>query len=176
EKEVVRVLQQCLQRQAATDSLNKQLFQERSNYQSEKESAIEKALALNTELASAYRDLVYTYYEIKGLLMGKLDERSDAVTRVRDRRQLNELQTRLHDALNLYLGIKNECDERQIHRLNRESHKNGLQVNQIQETVQTAVETITKFLDEQVDFEAIHQEAMLKVHRDELKAKQTVSE
>ncbi|CAF3902426.1 unnamed protein product [Adineta steineri] len=175
EKEVVRVLQQCLQRQAATDSLNKQLFQERSNYQSEKESAIEKALALNTELASAYRDLVYTYYEIKGFLMGKLDERSDAVTRVRDRRQLIELQTRLHDALNLYLGIKNECDERQIHRLNRESHKNGLQVNQIQETVQTAVETITKFLDEQVDFEAIHQEAMLKVHRDELKEKQTVS-
>lgn len=36
EQEVVRVLQQCLQRQSNADSLNKQLFQDRSNYLSDK--------------------------------------------------------------------------------------------------------------------------------------------
>ncbi|UJR14680.1 hypothetical protein I4U23_001673 [Adineta vaga] len=172
EREIVRVLQQCLQRQINTDTLNKHLIQERSNYQSEKQIAIEDALALNAELASTYRDVLYTYYEIKSLLMGKLDDRLDAVARVKDRRQLIELQTRLHDALNLYLGIKNEYVGQHLDHLNRDSHQNGLKLTHVQETVQSAVEEITKFLSEQVDFEAIHQEAMLKVHRDELKAKQ----
>ena len=40
--------------------------------------------------------------------MGKLEQRLDAVSRVKDRRQLIELQTRLHDALRLYLGIKSK--------------------------------------------------------------------
>ncbi len=40
--------------------------------------------------------------------MGKLELRLDAVARVKDRRQLIELQTRLHDALNFYFGIKSK--------------------------------------------------------------------
>jgi hypothetical protein len=36
EQEVVRILQECLQRQSGTDTLNKQLFQERSTYLSNK--------------------------------------------------------------------------------------------------------------------------------------------
>lgn len=42
----------------------------------------------------------------------------------------------------------------------------------MQETIQSAVEHISKFLFEQVDFEAVHREAMLKVHRQELEEKQ----
>jgi hypothetical protein len=38
--------------------------------------------------------------------MGKLQLRLDAVARVKDTRQLIELQARLHDALNFYFGIK----------------------------------------------------------------------
>jgi hypothetical protein len=38
--------------------------------------------------------------------MGKLELRLDAVARVKDTRQLIELQTRLHDALGFYFGIK----------------------------------------------------------------------
>jgi hypothetical protein len=34
------------------------------------------------------------------------------------------------------------------------------------------VDHITEFLFDQVDFEAVHQEAMLKVHREELQEKQ----
>jgi hypothetical protein len=46
--------------------------------------------------------------------------------------------------------------------LNRESDKNAMKLVHVQETVQSAVEEITNFLSEQVDFDAIHQEAMLK--------------
>ena len=63
-------------------------------------------MALNKQLASTYRDVLYTYYEIKTRLMGRLEQRLDAVARVKDTRQLIELQQRLHDALNLYFGIK----------------------------------------------------------------------
>jgi len=40
--------------------------------------------------------------------MGKLELRLDAVARVKDTRQLIELQARLHDALNFYFGIKSK--------------------------------------------------------------------
>ncbi len=59
-------------------------------------------------MASTYRDILYTYYEIKTRLMGKLEQRLDAVARVKDTRQLIELQARLHDALNFYFGIKSK--------------------------------------------------------------------
>lgn len=49
---------------------------------------------------------MYTYYEIKTRLMGRLEQRLDAVARVKDTRQLIQLQERLHDALNMYFGIK----------------------------------------------------------------------
>ncbi len=71
-------------------------------------------------------------------------------------------------------SIIGEYDGQQLNHLNHESHKNGLQLIHVQETVQSAIDHITTFLSEQVDFETIHQEAMLKVHRDELKEQQKV--
>ena len=70
------------------------------------------------------------------------------------------------------LHIVDEHVGQHLGHLNRESDKNASKLIHVQETVQSAVEEITTFLSEQVDFEAIHQEAMLKVHRDELKEKQ----
>ena len=61
---------------------------------------------LNKELASSYRKTLYGYYGMKTRLMGKLEQRLDAVARVKDTRQLIELQERLHSALSLYFGIK----------------------------------------------------------------------
>ncbi len=56
--------------------------------------------------------------------------------------------------------------------LNQTSHQNAIHLSQVQETIQSAVDHITNFLFDQVDFEAVHQEAMLKVHREELQEKQ----
>lgn len=50
-----------------------------------------------------------------------------------------------------------------------------MQLTQVQETIQSSVQRITKFIIEQVDFEAVHQEAMLKVHREELQQQQQTS-
>ncbi|CAF4298560.1 unnamed protein product, partial [Rotaria sordida] len=97
----------CLQRQSNTDSLNKQLFQECLDYLSDKKISIEKALLLNTQLVN-------------------LEQRLDAVALVKDTRQLNELQTRLHDALKFYFEIKNAYVEQRLDHLNRESHQNHL--------------------------------------------------
>lgn len=76
--------------------------------------AIDKALLLNKQLASEYRDTLYTYYEIKSRLMGKLEHRLDAVARVKDTRQLIELQKRLHHALNFYFGVKSSLKRRKF--------------------------------------------------------------
>ncbi|CAF0998550.1 unnamed protein product [Rotaria sordida] len=75
-----------------------------------------------------------------------------------------QIKTRLIDA---YV-------EQRLDHLNRESHQNHLQLSQVQETIQSAVDHITKFLVDQVDFETVHREAMLKVHREELQQQQEV--
>jgi hypothetical protein len=59
-----------------------------------------------------------------------------------------------------------------LNNLNQASRQNAIQLSQVQETVQSAVDHITTFLIDQVDFEAVHRDAMLKVHRDELREKQ----
>ena len=106
--------------------------------------------------------------------MSSLEQRLDAVARVKDTRQLIELQTRLHNALDLYFGIKDEYVEQQFDHLDRSSHENGRHLVQVQESVQVSVDQMTRFLTEQVDFDAIHREAMLKVHRDELREQPSV--
>lgn len=72
-----------------------------------------------------------------------------------------------------FFFLIDEYVEQRLDHLNRESHHNGLQLTQVQETIQSSVQRITKFIIEQVDFEAVHQEAMLKVHREELQQQQT---
>ena len=56
--------------------------------------------------------------------------------------------------------------------LNQSSNENAQHLTQVQQTVQSSVDQMTKFLFEQVDFEALHQQAMLKVHKEELQQKQ----
>ena len=62
--------------------------------------------------------------------------------------------------------------EQRLSQLNKSSHENALHLSQVQETIQSAVDHISAFLFNQVDFEAVHREAMLKVHRDELSEQQ----
>lgn len=59
--------------------------------------------------------------------------------------------------------------------LNKSSQQNARQLTSVQETVQSAVDYVTKFLHDQVDFEAIHRQAMLKVHKEELQEQQKAS-
>ena len=65
-----------------------------------------------------------------------------------------------------------EYVQQQLDQLNKSSRQNALHLSHVQETIQSAVNHITEFLFDQVDFEAVHQEAMLKVHREELQEKQ----
>lgn len=48
----------------------------------------------------------------------------------------------------------------QLQHLNEESHQNGLQLSQVQETVQSAVDHVSKFLFDLVGFEAIHRQEL----------------
>ena len=73
--------------------------------------------------------------------------------------------------VNLYLV--DEYVAQQLNTLNQASHHNAIHLSHVQENVQSAVDHISRFLTDQVDFEAIHREAMLKVHRDELLEQQS---
>ncbi len=68
--------------------------------------------------------------------------------------------------------IIDEYVAQKLNNLNQASRENAIQLSQVQETIQLAVDHITKFLFDQVDFEAVHRDAMLKVNREELQEKQ----
>lgn len=59
--------------------------------------------------------------------------------------------------------------------MNKSSDQNALHLSQVQETIQSAVDHISQFLFDQVDFEAVHRDAMMKVHREELNEQQKKS-
>ncbi len=68
--------------------------------------------------------------------------------------------------------IIDEYVAQKLNNLNQASRENAIQLSEVQETIQSAVDHITKFLFDQVDFEAVHRDAMLKVNREELQEKQ----
>lgn len=72
----------------------------------------------------------------------------------------------------MIFSIIDEYVAQQLTHLNQLSHENAVHLSHVQETVQSAVDHITEFLVDQVDFEAVHRDAMLKVHREELEQNQ----
>jgi hypothetical protein len=123
-------------------------------------------------------------------LMSQLEQRLDAIARVKDTRQLIELQARLHDALNFYFEIKSnrallivelifnghssmnisildQVVEQQLTQFHRSSQDNSQQMSHIQDTIKLSVDHISTFLVEQVNVDDVHRQAMIKVQRDE---------
>jgi len=85
------------------------------------------------------------------------------------------LESKVIRDLDFYLipiYIIDEYVAQKLNNLNQASRENAIQLSQVQETIQSAVDHITKFLFDQVDFEAVHRDAMLKVNREELQEKQ----
>jgi 2-hydroxy-3-keto-5-methylthiopentenyl-1-phosphate phosphatase len=85
------------------------------------------------------------------------------------------LELKVIQDLDFYLisiYIIDEYVAQKLNNLNQASRENAIQLSEVQETIQSAVDHITKFLFDQVDFEAVHRDAMLKVNREELQEKQ----
>ncbi|CAF1444654.1 unnamed protein product, partial [Didymodactylos carnosus] len=168
ERDCIKILQQCLSRKKISETNQKQLMQERTKYLNDKIKSIEDERLNNEQLASKYRTVLYRLYDVKSHAMTYFEHRLDLFNKMKDTRQLIELQGRLHNTMNFYFDKKANLVEKQITYLNASSQNNGLKLGSIQDTIQDAVSQVTSFLTNQVDFNLIHQQAMEKVCKEEL--------
>jgi hypothetical protein len=70
------------------------------------ENSIKLALEENKELASKYRQIKYDMYMKKLQYYLKIEKGLEVFTKVKDKRQLQILQIRMHNALQDYFNIQ----------------------------------------------------------------------
>nr|XP_054772719.1 coiled-coil domain-containing protein 178-like [Lytechinus pictus] len=108
-------------------------------------------LDTNGTLAHEYRELQQHYYKIKEESMNLLEKRTGLEMSLKDHRQLNSLQIRLHHALSHYFFIRGLYNHNELARFEEMSAENEMKIGELQEDMIAAIQTISGFLNEQVD-------------------------
>ncbi|XP_033123693.1 coiled-coil domain-containing protein 178-like isoform X2 [Anneissia japonica] len=108
-------------------------------------------LTENKKLASEYRAKQQRMYSIKSKLMNHFEDRIKMESSLKDHKQLNGLQTRLHNMLIQYYKIRGMYNENELARFEEISAINSSRILDIKEDMDTCISTISKFLLDQVD-------------------------
>ncbi|XP_071485691.1 coiled-coil domain-containing protein 178-like [Diadema antillarum] len=109
------------------------------------------ALKQNKELAHEYRELQQHYFQIKEESVNLLERRTGLEASLKDHRQLNSLQIRLHHALAHYFFIRGLFNQNELARFEDMSAENENRIGELQQEMDAAIQTISLFLNEQVD-------------------------
>jgi hypothetical protein len=159
---------------------------ERRIYLLDLENSIKLALEENKELASKYRQIKYDMYMKKLQYYLKIEKGLEVFTKVKDKRQLQILQIRMHNALQDYFNIQGirlvssllvhflkililvQYGEQNFKKLDTQTNVNNEKLFGLEDSFQGSVERITDFLKNQMDFSLVRQQAMQKVQREEL--------
>ena len=81
--------------------------------------------------------------------------------------QLQSLQRRMHAALQEYYKLRGLYNKTELSRMEQESSENAVKVGDLQQDMDSALDTITDFLSSQLDGDTIRRLAMEKVERQE---------
>ncbi|XP_070555830.1 coiled-coil domain-containing protein 178-like [Ptychodera flava] len=115
------------------------------------EAKLEKKLVDNKELAHQYRLLQEKLILAKNKVLSEFDDRIRYEASLKDHKQLNGLQTRLHAALLVYYKIRGLFNEAELAKFEAISQKNGSRIQYLQSDMDQAISTIAKFLNDQID-------------------------
>jgi hypothetical protein len=85
-----------------------ELLEERRNFLDGLLKTLGNTLAINKELASRYRSLKYASFNVKLALIQKFEIKLNRHLSVSDKRQMNALQARMHEALNDFFNFKSK--------------------------------------------------------------------
>lgn len=182
-------LEECQNRFKTAEINHKNLMDERNEYLNKLNSQLDDYLKVNKELASRYRALKYDMYNVKLSLLKQIEIKLNTYINVKDKRQLQSLQERMHFALKDYLQFKSNIlnhkypylyfSYRLLFYIDRHSNKNycdlsdetdqvGDQIESLEGLLNNSVNYVSRFLHNQIDFSQVRQLAMQKVHKEEL--------
>ncbi|XP_064626138.1 coiled-coil domain-containing protein 178-like [Lineus longissimus] len=127
---------------------------------------LETNKTLNQELASKYRRLQNQYIILKDKLLNHYEERIQLENDVKDLKQLESLQQKMHFALAEYYKYRGAYNKGELARLETVSYENGAKLVSLQTEMDTALDGITKFLTQQMDPTVARQIAIEKLSRE----------
>ncbi|XP_002734306.1 coiled-coil domain-containing protein 178-like, partial [Saccoglossus kowalevskii] len=115
------------------------------------EAQLEKKLEENERLAHQYRYLQDKVIATKDKLMNEFDGKIKFESSLKDHKQLNGLQSRLHASLAIYYKIRGLYNQAELAKFEAVSQKNGQRIHILQVDMDEAISTIALFLNDQID-------------------------
>lgn len=147
---------------------HQEYLKSRSDYLRKLREQLDSNIELNRKLASRYRCLKYDFFDEKLHLLRQIDMGLSEHLRLKDKRQVKSLQSRMHMALSEYFRLRIKYSQNCLGKLSVSTNENGDHILQLEGHLFSSVNNITYFLENQMDFNKVRQQAMEKVRREEL--------
>ncbi|PIK35947.1 putative coiled-coil domain-containing protein [Apostichopus japonicus] len=151
EKELKQNLTEVAARLEKGDDQHLEHMEARRIVLEELEAQLKECLQQNGCHAGKYRLLQQEFYHQKTELLKEFEIRIGLEASLKDHKQLNCLQVRLHDALTRYFTLRGLYNENKLAGFEESSQENADRILSLQNEMDQAIETISHFLSDQVD-------------------------
>ncbi|KAL4236342.1 hypothetical protein ACF0H5_004729 [Mactra antiquata] len=159
-----------LSRVRTNEANHRKFMENRKRTMNEMEDEKQSNIKLNKELASKYRTLQNHHMVLKDKLMNNFEDRVKMENAIKDVRELQALQIRMHGAMMEYYKYRGLYNTSELARMEEMSSKNSEKVTNLQDSMDNALKNITDFLQTQLTGEAIRKTAWDNVHKQEKRA------
>ncbi|KAJ8034089.1 hypothetical protein HOLleu_24515 [Holothuria leucospilota] len=151
EQELKQSLMEVAQRLESGDDDHLEHMKLRREVLAEHEASLKDKLQENSNLAHEYRTVQQEYYQQKTNFLQEFEIRIGLEASLKDHKQLNSLQVRLHDALARYFTLRGLYHQNELAGFEENSQENAERILSLQKEMDEAIETISQFLSDQVD-------------------------
>ncbi|KAK3584816.1 hypothetical protein CHS0354_006233 [Potamilus streckersoni] len=173
EEDVRKQYDDLLQRIKTNESNHGKFMEDRNKVKQALEDKKKKDLQTNKDLASRYRQLQNEHMNLKDCLLNNFEDRVKLENDIKDCRQLQALQRKMHSAMLEYLKLRGVYNKSELNRMEEESSTNAIRISELQSEMDSALESITDFLQNQMGGENVRLMAMQSLRKKEAKAQMT---
>ncbi|OWF35535.1 coiled-coil domain-containing protein 178-like isoform X2 [Mizuhopecten yessoensis] len=140
-----------LARVHGNDKNHRDFMEDRQRFLEDSEVDRLRRLDQNKQLASQYRQMQNKFIVMKDLLLNTYEERVKLEEAIKDCKQLQALQQRMHGAMLEYFKYRELYNKSELRRMQSESQMNGICVADLQTQMEVALKSITSFMETQMD-------------------------
>lgn len=158
----------------ANDNNHRDFMEERRRFLEDSEVDRLRRLEHNKQLASKYRQMQNEFIVMKDQLLNTYEERVKLEEAIKDCKQLQALQQRMHGAMLEYFKYRELYNKSELRRMQSESKINGICVADLQNQMEVALKNITTFMQSEMDGKSARRVAweMIKNHQEKEEEKE----
>ncbi|XP_060070324.1 coiled-coil domain-containing protein 178-like [Ylistrum balloti] len=150
------------------DKNHRDFLEDRKRFLEDSQGDQSRRLELNKKLASKYRQMQNDFIVMKDKILNTYEERVKLEEAIKDCKQLQALQQRMHGAMLEYFKYRELYNKSELRRMQSESKINGICVADLQTQMEVALKNITTFMQTEMDGKSARRVAweMIKAHQD----------